>query len=491
MTKPYDMRKSERFIPNHGRKSAGPSKGNAMHPKQSPSSEYRVEQDSMGTVQVPAGAYFGSQTQRAVENGLHTGLKLPFGFIYALALVKRCAADVNDQLEGLDSKLAAVIMIAAEEVMAGRWNNQFVVDLFQTGSGTSTNMNMNEVLAARANELISGQKGGRSPVHPNDHVNMGQSSNDVMPTAMHVAAVLALNRSLLPAWHHLNQALEKKASDFKGVRKIGRTHLQDAVPMNLGQAFGGFARQVDLGCQRISAAIPRLTELALGGTAIGTGLNAPAGFAENTIAGISKQTGIRFEQARNHFEAQAARDAVVEISGVLKTLSVGLIKIANDIRWMGSGPRCGIGELRLPALQPGSSIMPGKVNPVVSEMVIQAAYQVMGNDTTIALAGQSGNFEINVTVPVMAYNLLQSIDLLAASARLLADKCVQGLKADRQQCEAYVEHSLALVTGLVPLIGYDRAAAVAKRAYETGKTIREVALEEKIATAEELARLLS
>jgi len=461
-----------------------------MQSKRPSSSEYRIEEDSMGTVRVPAGAYFGSQTQRALDNGLHSGMKLPFGFIYALALVKRCAADTNDQLGGLDSKLAAVIMIAAEEVMAGRWTDQFVVDLFQTGSGTSTNMNMNEVLAARANELITGKKGGRSPVHPNDHVNMGQSSNDVMPTALHVAAGLALNRSLLPAWHHLNQALENKASDFKDVRKIGRTHLQDAVPMTLGQAFSGFARQVDLGCQRISDVVPRLTELALGGTAVGTGLNAPAGFAEKTIAGISEQTGIRFQQARNHFEAQAARDAVVEISGVLKTLSVGLIKIANDIRWLGSGPRCGIGELQLPALQPGSSIMPGKVNPVVPEMVIQAAYQVMGNDTTIGLAGQSGNFEINVTVPVMAFNLLQSIDLMARSARLLADKCVQDLKADRRRCEAYVEQSLALVTALVPLVGYDRAAAVAKQAYETGKTIRQVALEEKIASEDELAKLL-
>jgi fumarate hydratase class II len=260
--------------------------------------------------------------------------------------------------------------------------------------------------------------------------------------------------------------------------------------MTLGQAFSGFARQVDLGCQRISDVIPRLTELALGGTAVGTGLNAPAGFAEKTIAGISEQTGIRFQQARNHFEAQSARDAVVEISGVLKTLSVGLIKIANDIRWLGSGPRCGIGELQLPALQPGSSIMPGKVNPVVPEMVIQAAYQVVGNDTTIGLAGQSGNFEINVTVPVMAFNLLQSIDLMAGSARLLADKCVQDLKADRRRCEAYVEQSLALVTALVPLVGYDRAAAVAKQAYETGKTIRQVALEEKIASEDELAKLL-
>ena len=462
-----------------------------MDLKQDGVPDFRVEEDSMGQVKVPSTAYYGSQTQRAVDNGFHSGLRLPSGFIYALALIKRCAADVNDHLGRLDSKLAAVIMIAAEEVMAGRWNDQFVVDLFQTGSGTSTNMNMNEVLAARANELMTGKKGGRTPVHPNDHVNLGQSSNDVMPSALHVAAVLALNRSLLPALYHLNQELEKKASEFKDIRKIGRTHLQDAVPMTLGMGFSGFARQIELGCRRISDAMPRLVELALGGTAVGTGLNAPEGFAQKTVAEISRQTSIRFEEARNHFEAQAARDAAVEMSGVLKTIAVGLIKIANDLRWLGSGPRCGIGELQLMALQPGSSIMPGKVNPVVPEAVIQAAYQVMGNDTAIGLAGQAGNFELNVTVPLIVYNLLQSIDLMTGSARLLADKCVVSLGVHRQQCEAYVEKSLALVTGLVPLIGYDRAAAIAKKAYDSGKTIRQVALDENIAPEEKLSELLS
>ena len=461
-----------------------------MQPEPETPAQFREEHDTMGMVQVPADAYYGSQTKRAVDNGLQSGLKLPIGLIYALALVKRCAADANDHLGLLDSKLAAVIMIAAEEVMAGRWTDQFVVDPFQTGSGTSTNMNMNEVLASRANELMTGQKGGRSPVHPNDHVNLGQSSNDVMPTAVHVAAAQALNRNLLPVLYELAEQLEKKAVEFKDVQKIGRTHLQDAVPMTMGQAFTGFARQIELGCHRISDTMPRLVELALGGTAVGTGINAPAGFASKTIAGISSQTGIRFLEARNHFEAQAGRDTAVELSGVLKTISVSMVKIANDIRWLGSGPRCGIGELKLPALQPGSSIMPGKVNPVVSEIVIQTAYQVMGNDTTITLAGQSGNFEINVTIPLIAYNLLQSIELLAGAARLLVEKCVRGLSVDRQRCEAYVDQSLALVTGLVPLIGYDRAADLAKQAYESGKTIRQTALEAEIATEQELDRLL-
>jgi fumarate hydratase class II len=444
----------------------------------------------MGEVLVPDTAYYGSQTQRAVDNSFASGLTLPIGFIHALALIKRCAAHTNDDLGLLETRLAAVIMIAAEEVMGGRWNDQFIVDVFQTGSGTSTHMNMNEVLAARANELLTGQKGGRSPVHPNDHVNLGQSSNDVMPSALHIAAVLGINRSLLPALYHLQEALQDRESGFASIRKLGRTHLQDAVPMTLGQAFGGFVRQIELGSQRISGMLPQLTELALGGTAVGSGINTHPDFAGRTIGEISDQTGIRFVEARNHFEAQGARDASLEASGTMKTVAAGLVKIANDIRWLGSGPRCGIGELKLPALQPGSSIMPGKVNPIVAEAVIQAAYQVMGNDTTITLAAQAGNFELNVTIPIIAYNLLQSLDLLAGAARLLADKCIAGLQADRAKCEGYIESSLALVTGLVPHIGYDRAADLAKKAHESGKTIRQVALEEKILPEAELSKLL-
>ena len=452
---------------------------------------FRQEEDSMGTVRVPADAYYGSQTQRAVDNFFNSGLKLPVDFIHALALIKLCAAVVNERLGLLEAQLAGAIKSAAEEVLQGRWDDQFVVDLFQTGSGTSTNMNMNEVLASRANEFLTGKKGGRSPVHPNDHVNRGQSSNDVIPTALHVASVVAITQSLLPALRYLHQALDEKAMAFQAVRKIGRTHLQDAVPMTLGQAFSGFARQIELGCERIESAQPRLKELALGGTAVGSGLNSDPQFVQGTIAEISTHTGINFQEASNHFEAQAARDAAVEASGVLKTVAASLVKIANDIRWLGSGPRCGIGELRLPALQPGSSIMPGKVNPVIPEAVIQIAFQVMGNDTAIMLAGQAGNFELNVTLPLIAYNLLQSVNLMAGAARLLADKCLRDLQADTQRCEAFIEKSLALVTGLVPLIGYDRSAELAKKAYQSGKTIREVILEEKVLPEDEVSGLLN
>ncbi|MCJ8501879.1 class II fumarate hydratase [Desulfatitalea alkaliphila] len=454
------------------------------------SQSYREEQDSMGTVRVPADAYYGSQTQRAVDNFMQSGLKPPLALIRALALIKRLAAETNLALGLLPDQSARAIVQAAHEVAAGRWDDQFVVDLFQTGSGTSTNMNMNEVLAGRANEILTGRRGGRAPVHPNDHVNLGQSSNDLIPSALHVAAVMAIHNALLPALTHLQSALAEKRDAFAAIRKIGRTHLQDAVPMTLGEAFSAFVRQIELGGRRVEGVLPRLTELALGGTAVGNGLNTHPEFAARTIAALSSETGIVFKEAANRFEAQAARDAAVETSGAVKTVAVSLIKIANDIRWMGSGPRCGIGELQLPALQPGSSIMPGKVNPVIPEAVIQVAYQVMGNDTAIALAGQSGNFELNVTLPLVAHNLLQSVELLAGAARLLADKCVRHLAADRQRCEGYIEQSLALATALVPHIGYDRAAELAKRAYESGRTVRQVAAAEKLLPEETLNRLL-
>ena len=401
-------------------------------------SDYRQEQDSMGTVKVPRDAYYGSQTQRAADNFFDSGLKPPAAWIHALSLIKYYAAKVNAGLGLLDPELSAAIVAAAEEVMAGRLNNQFVVDLFQTGSGTSTNMNMNEVLASRANEILTGIKGGRSPVHPNDHVNMGQSSNDVMPTALHVAAAMGLVNDLKPALVHLHHFLKEKAEHFQPVRKIGRTHLQDAVPMSLGNTFSGFARQIELGLERVEAVTTRVVELALGGTAVGNGLNTHADFAARVIAGLTEHTGIAFREAANHFEAQGAQDAVVETSGALKTVAVSMIKISNDIRWLGSGPRCGIGELKLPALQPGSSIMPGKVNPVIPEAVVQIGFQVIGNDTAIALAGQSGNFELNVTLPLMAHNILQSIQLLSGAARSLAEKCIQGLSADKKRCEAFI-----------------------------------------------------
>lgn len=445
----------------------------------------RKETDTMGTVLVPETAYYGAQTQRAADNFPIGDLKLPEIFIRALALVKKCAARVNRELGLLDSKRADAIAAATREVIDGQLDDQFVVSVFQTGSGTSTNMNMNEVVACRANEILSGKKSGQSPVHPNDHVNLGQSSNDVIPSVIHIAALMSIRQRLIPSLDLLRRSLANKAKKFANIHKIGRTHLQDAVPMLLGHEFSGYARQIELGIQRIAAAEERLCELALGGTAVGTGANAHPEFAARVIALLSKQTKISFVEAANHFEAQAAQDAAVETSGALKTLAVSLVKIANDIRWLASGPRCGISEINLPSLQPGSSIMPGKINPVIPEAVLQVAAQVMGNDTTIMMGGQAGNFELNVMLPVMAYNLLQSIDLLASAAHVFAKKCIDGISANSETCAGYIEKSLALATGLVPKIGYDRSAAVSKKAYESGKTIREVLLEEEILSEEE------
>ncbi|MBW2705896.1 MAG: class II fumarate hydratase [Deltaproteobacteria bacterium] len=452
--------------------------------------KFRKEHDSMGTVKVPEEAYYGSQTQRALDNFPISGLKFQAAFIHALALVKQGAAKVNQKLGLLDPELANAISRAAREVMDGKHDSQFVVDIFQTGSGTSTNMNMNEVVASRANEILTGQKGGKSPVHPNDHVNLGQSSNDVIPSVIHISALLLIHERLIPSLAALNNDLAAKADEFKDIRKLGRTHLQDAVPMYLGQEFSGYARQIELAVDRLRSVEPRLAELALGGTAVGSGLNTHPDFANQVIALISNHTGLAFTEAQNHFEAQAARDAAVETSGALKTLAVSLVKIANDVRWLASGPRSGIGEITLPSLQPGSSIMPGKVNPVIPEAVVQVAAQVMGNDTAIMMGGQAGNFELNVMLPVIAYNLLQSISLLASVAALFATKCIAGLTANREACAGYIEKSLALVTALVPEIGYDRAAAVAKKAYESGKTIREIAVEEKILPEDKINKLL-
>ena len=452
--------------------------------------KFRKEHDSMGTVKVPEEAYYGSQTQRALDNFPISGLKFQAAFIHALSLVKHGAAKVNQKLGLLDPELANAISRAAREVMDGKHDSQFVVDIFQTGSGTSTNMNMNEVVASRANEILTGQKGGKSPVHPNDHVNLGQSSNDVIPSVIHISALMLIHERLIPSLASLNNDLAAKADEFKDIRKLGRTHLQDAVPMYLGQEFSGYARQIELAVDRLRSVEPRLAELALGGTAVGSGLNTHPDFANQVIALISNHTGLAFTEAQNHFEAQAARDAAVETSGTLKTLAVSLVKIANDVRWLASGPRSGIGEITLPSLQPGSSIMPGKVNPVIPEAVVQVAAQVMGNDTAIMMGGQAGNFELNVMLPVIAYNLLQSISLLASVAALFATKCIAGLTANREACAGYIEKSLALVTALVPEIGYDRAAAVAKKAYESGKTIREIAVEEKILTEDKINKLL-
>ena len=419
----------------------------------------------MGEVRVPADALYGAQTQRAVENFPISRLRFPRSFIRALGLIKSAAARVNGRLGELPADLAAEIEKAAEDVVEGKYDDHFVVDIFQTGSGTSTNMNANEVIGRLAH------------AHPNDHVNRGQSSNDVIPSAIHIAAGLSANEELLPAMEGLQASLSKKAEEFKNVIKIGRTHLQDAVPMLLGQEFSGYAAQIKQSIRRIRAALEGLDELPLGGTAIGTGLNAIPGFAAAAIAEIRTRTGLPFREVGNHFEAQASKDAVSFLSGALKTYAIALTKIANDIRWLGSGPRCGLGELKLPETQPGSSIMPGKVNPVIAESLLMACAQVIGYDATITWCCAAGNFELNVMMPVMAYDLIESIELLAASSRNFDRRLIQGLEADAARASGYVEQSLAMCTVLAPVIGYEKAASIAKEAYRTGRTVREVARE--------------
>jgi fumarate hydratase class II len=453
-------------------------------------SDTRIERDSLGEIEVPASAYYGAQSERARRNFPVSGLTLPHRFLAAMALIKREAARVNADKGVVPRQIADAIRQAADEVIAGRLRDHFPLDVFQTGSGTSTNMNVNEVLSNRAIEILGGERGSKTPVHPNDHVNFGQSSNDTIPTAIHVAAYGALAEDLEPALVHLAETLEAKAAELDDVVKIGRTHLQDAVPVRLGQEIAGWARQVRLGVDRLAAARERLAELALGGTAVGTGLNAAPGFAEAVIAGVAAATGHPFRQAANLFEALAAKDAAVECSGALKTVAVSLTKIANDVRWLASGPRCGIGEIEIPSLQPGSSIMPGKVNPVIPESVLMVSAQVVGNDATIALAGMSGNFELNVMMPVIAYDLLQSIEILANVSRLFADRCIAGLEARRERAAQLVEQSLAMVTSLAPRIGYDAAAEIAKESWKTGRTVRELARERRLLPEDELERAL-
>jgi fumarate hydratase, class II len=452
--------------------------------------QFRKEKDSMGEIFIPSEAYYGPQTQRAFDNFPISGMGMPKPLIHALALIKKFAAQTNLELALLDATLANTLIQAAEEVFQGKFDDEFIIDVFQTGSGTSTNMNMNEVLASRANEMITGEKGGKTPVHPNDHANLGQSSNDVIPSAIHIAAMMKIHKTLMPALEILAQTLSRKAVEFKDIQKIGRTHLQDALPLSLGNVFSGYARQVELGKERISSTCKRLAELALGGTAVGTGANTHPEFARRVIDKLSSFTGISFQEAANHFEAQAAQDAAVEVSGALKTIAVGLIKIAGDIRLLASGPRCGIGEIILPALQPGSSIMPGKVNPVIPEAVIQVGYQVMGNDLAIAMGGQGGFFELNTSLPLIAHNLIQSIDLLSAASTVFSEKCLRGIRADADKCAGYIEKSLALATALVPYIGYDKAAEIARKAYESGKTVKETAIEESILPMKLLKKLL-
>ncbi|MDH6540827.1 class II fumarate hydratase [Streptomyces sp. SPB4] len=435
------------------------------------SEAFRTEHDSMGEVRVPADAKWRAQTQRAVENFPLSGQRLERAHIEALARIKAAAAAVNEKLGVLDADTAGAVRSAAAEVADGRWDAHFPVDVFQTGSGTSSNMNANEVIATLATERL-----GRD-VHPNDHVNASQSSNDVFPSSIHIAATAAVSGELIPALEHLAAALERKEAEFAEVVKAGRTHLMDATPVTLGQEFGGYATQVRYGVERLRSVLPRLAELPLGGTAVGTGINTPPGFSAAVIAEVAAATGLPLTEARNHFEAQGARDALVETSGMLRTIAVSLTKICNDLRWMASGPRTGLAEINLPDLQPGSSIMPGKVNPVVPEAVLMIAAQVMGNDTAVAVAGAAGNFELNVMLPVMARNLLESIRLLGNGSRLLADRTVDGITANSERAREYAESSPSVVTPLNRYIGYEEAAKVAKRALAERKTIREVVLE--------------
>ena len=449
----------------------------------------RVERDTMGELAVPADAYYGVQTARAIENFPISSLRFPRSMIRAMGLIKRAAATVNQSLGLLDKKQADVIKQAATEVVEGMLDAEFPVDIFQTGSGTSTNMNTNEVISNRATELLGGARGSKL-VHPNDHVNLGQSSNDVIPTAIHIASGEMMQQQLIPALVLLQKALARKANEFDKVVKIGRTHLQDATPVRLGQEFGGYARQVELSIERVRHAQAALSEVALGGTAVGTGLNCHPKFPAKVLAIISKETGCIFMEAKNHFEAQSTQDSLVEASGELKTIAVSLMKIANDIRWLGSGPRCGLGEINLPETQPGSSIMPGKVNPVIAESVTMVCAQVIGNDVTVTVGGQAANFELIVMLPVMAYNLLQSIELLSTAATNFAVKCINGIKANEERCNSLIEESLAMCTALAPEIGYEAAAKLAKEAYKSGKTVRQMAKAQKILSEKRLTELL-
>ena len=450
---------------------------------------FRVESDSMGEVRLPAGAYWGAQTQRAVENFGISGLRIPAGLVEALGLVKRYAAEVNAELGLLPADIAGAIVRAADELIAGKWNEHFPIDVFQTGSGTSWNMNANELLANRANELLGYPLGARKPVHPNDHVNRGQSSNDVIPAAIHIANRRAAE-PLRAELGRLADAFRAKATEFREVIKLGRTHLQDAVPMTLGQEFSGYAAQLAHGLRRLEDAFPHLEQLALGGTAVGTGLNAHPGLAPRVIQRIAARTGLPFRQAGNLFEALACRDAQSALMAALDTLAGSLLKIATDLRLLAGGPRAGFGEIRLPSLQPGSSIMPGKVNPVIPEMVAQAAVYVKGKALSVGLAASQGPLELNIMMPLIAYETLDSLALLTETCRVFRERCVEGIEADPERCAYWIEWSLALVTPLATRIGYDRAAQIAYRAFKEGKTVRQVALEQKVLSPAEIEAAL-
>ncbi len=450
----------------------------------------RTEKDSMGEFEVPAVAYYGAQTARAVANFPVSGVRFPRPFIQALGAIKRAAAETNAELGLLDPGIAGLIYAAADEVIAGKLDSQFVVDIYQTGSGTSTNMNTNEVISNRAIEISGGVVGSKNPVHPNDHVNKSQSSNDVIPTAIHVAAATELESRLLPALRSLHAALQAKADEWDSIVKIGRTHLMDATPIRLGQEASGWARQTALAIARLESVKPRLYELAIGGTAVGTGINSPVGFGTSVAAKLAARFDLPFVEAENHFEAQGSQDAAVELANQLSTVATSLLKIANDIRWLSSGPRCGLGELSLPAVQPGSSIMPGKVNPVMCEQLIMVCSQVIGNAVTVTVANTHGNLDLNVMLPVMARNLLESITFLAGSVSVFTEKAILGLTANKERAESLVEWSMSMVTSLAPVIGYDAAAKLAKRAVDEGRTVRDLCVSENILPLDQLDDLL-
>jgi fumarate hydratase, class II len=451
----------------------------------------RIEKDSMGTMEVPADALYGATTQRAVLNFPVSGYRFGRPFIRALGLLKWAAAQANRDLGRLDEERARLIVQAAEEVIEGGLDGHFPIDIFQTGSGTSTNMNANEVIANRVSQIAGKAVGLKDPVHPNDHVNMGQSSNDVIPSAIHIAVGESVRNDLMPSLEYLQHGLEAKTQEFWDIIKIGRTHLMDATPIRLGQEFSGYAKQIEHGKLRAGNAIAAVEELAIGGTAVGTGLNCHPEFAGRVMGYLWNRTGVAFREARNHFEAQGAKDGVVEASGELRTVAVSLFKIANDIRWLSSGPRCGIGEIQLPPTQPGSSIMPGKVNPVICESVMQVCAQVIGNDTAVCWGGANGNLELNVMMPMIAHNVLENIRLLTNVVRVFQDRCVTGIKANREHCAELVEKSMAMVTSLAPIIGYDRAAEIAKESVKTGKTVREISQQKQILPQAELDRALN
>ncbi len=453
--------------------------------------EYRIEKDSLGEVRVPNDAYWGAQTQRAVENFPVSGIVFPPVFIRSIGLIKHACARVNQELGLLEPRIADAIIRACDGIIAGTFHDQFPLDIFQTGSGTSTNMNANEVIATRANEILTGTKHTGKPVHPNDHVNMGQSSNDVIPTAIHVSACLQTKERLIPAMKVLHAAIRDKEKKYSALVKTGRTHLMDAMPITLGQEMSGWAAQIECSIGRIEGAIPGLAELAIGGTAVGTGINAQPGFGERVAKKLTGLTKIEFAEAKNHFEAQSSQDAVVGLSGQLKTYASSLMKIANDLRWMNSGPMAGLGEIRLPSLQPGSSIMPGKVNPVIPEAARMVSVQVMGNDVVITLSNAMGDFQLNVMLPVIAHNIIQSVTILANISRLMAEKAIEGFSVNEEHIIELVHRNPIIATVLNPIIGYDKAAEVVKKALKEKKTVKQVVLELGYLTAEEADRILN